>query len=167
MESICIDQVQERREKLISITESLDDYGFDWLVFGVAATGFFTGSYCLFVTNTVMSSIVFVYFSGSGGDESEGRHFKFWVNIITLLGAIIGQILFGVLADKLGRARFYGYELAIILVSTIGVSSTAYGIKSQRFGSSMSVEGWFYFWRLMMGIGIGAEYPLTSVLTAE
>lgn len=114
-----------------------------------------------------MSSIVFVYFSGESVGDGEARNFRFWVNIITLLGSIIGQIFFGVLADHLGRARFYGYELVIILVSTVGVSSTAYGIQSAKFGPSMSVEGWFYFWRLMMGIGIGAEYPLTAVLTAE
>jgi PHS family inorganic phosphate transporter-like MFS transporter len=90
--------------------------------------------------------------------------------MVTLIGSMLGQIIFGFAADKWGRARFYGYELAIILVSTIGVSMCSYGVlpaTESEFRSSMSVHGWFYFWRLVAGIGVGAEYPLTAVLAAE
>jgi PHS family inorganic phosphate transporter-like MFS transporter len=90
--------------------------------------------------------------------------------MVTLVGAIIGQVGFGFAADRWGRAKFYGYELAILLVSTIGVSMCSYGVlpaTKSEFRSSMSVHGWFYFWRTISGIGVGAEYPLTAVLTAE
>jgi PHS family inorganic phosphate transporter-like MFS transporter len=32
---------------------------------------------------------------------------------------------------------------------------------------SMSLVGWLIFWRLVMGIGIGADYPLSAVLCSE
>jgi PHS family inorganic phosphate transporter-like MFS transporter len=119
-----------------------------------------------------MSSIVFVYFPNDNPviQHDAASKFRFWVNMVTLIGSMLGQILFGFAADKWGRAKFYGYELAILLVSTIGVSMSSYGVlpaTQSEFRSSMSVHGWFYFWRLVAGIGVGAEYPLTAVLAAE
>jgi PHS family inorganic phosphate transporter-like MFS transporter len=119
-----------------------------------------------------MSSIVFVYFPShdSVTQHSGASKFRFWVNMVTLVGSMLGQIMFGFAADRWGRAKFYGYELAIILVSTVGVSMCSYGVlpaSEPEFRSSMSVHGWFYFWRLIAGIGVGAEYPLTAVLTSE
>jgi PHS family inorganic phosphate transporter-like MFS transporter len=115
---------------------------------------------------------VFVYFPSDDPTIEPGAasKFRFWVNMVTVVGAIIGQVGFGFAADAWGRAKFYGYELAILLVSTIGVSMCSYGVlpaTETEFRSSMSVLGWFYFWRTISGIGVGAEYPLTAVLTAE
>jgi PHS family inorganic phosphate transporter-like MFS transporter len=31
----------------------------------------------------------------------------------------------------------------------------------------MRVEGWIYFWRIVLGFGIGAEYPVTAIIAAE
>jgi PHS family inorganic phosphate transporter-like MFS transporter len=103
-----------------------------------------------------MSSIIYVYFSTDKTAES----FKFWANIVTLVGSIIGQIAFGIAADKWGRAKFYGYELAIILVSALGLSMCSSGIQPSTttdFSASMSFQSWFYFWRFVMGIGIGVS----------
>jgi PHS family inorganic phosphate transporter-like MFS transporter len=33
--------------------------------------------------------------------------------------------------------------------------------------NSMSVGGWLIAWRTIMGLGIGADYPLSAVITAE
>ena len=38
---------------------------------------------------------------------------------------------------------------------------------SDGFHGSMSLVGWLVFWRLVMGIGIGADYPLSAVLCSE
>lgn len=75
-----------------------------------------------------------------------------WINISTLIGSFLGQILFGFLADKYGRKRLYGLELVIVIFSTIGVAQSSDG-----YNGSMSVLGWLIPWRFFMGLGIGAE----------
>ena len=75
---------------------------------------------------------------------------------------MIGQLLFGYLADKYGRRKLYGLELIIVVVGTLGVAQCSSG-----YNGSMSIFGWLLFYRLLLGVGIGAEYPLSAIITAE
>ena len=75
---------------------------------------------------------------------------------------MFGQVLFGVLADKMGRKKMYGVELLLLICSTLGVVMSSSGVDN-----SMNVFGWIIFWRLAVGIGVGADYPLSAVITAE
>jgi PHS family inorganic phosphate transporter-like MFS transporter len=120
---------------------------FNWRVFAVAASGFFTDSYNLFATNVILPSIAFVYWQD---DTNAWR--ETLINGMTLSGSILGQILFGYLADRYGRTRLYGIELVIVIFSTIGVASSTSGV-----GKDMAVLGWLSSWRFLMGVGIGAE----------
>ena len=54
----------------------------------------------------------------------------------------------------------YGLELIIIIVATL-----AQALSSNS--PSMSVVGVIIFWRVLMGIGIGGDYPLSSIITSE
>ena len=81
---------------------------------------------------------------------------------MTLAGSMVGQVFFGWLGDRFGRTRLYGIELAIVIFSTIGVASASTG-----YLNDMSILGWLSVWRFVMGLGIGAEYPLSAVITAE
>jgi PHS family inorganic phosphate transporter-like MFS transporter len=134
----------------------IDLGNFNLRVWAVAASGFFTDSYNLFSTNVILPSLAFVYWTE---DVSTWRETV--INAMTLLGSIVGMILFGYLADKYGRTRLYGVELVIVIFSTIGVASCSTGFKD------MNVLGWISVWRFVMGVGIGAEYPLSAVITAE
>ncbi|KOS20815.1 Inorganic phosphate transporter PHO84 [Escovopsis weberi] len=83
------------------------------------------------------------------------------INLFTLFGSVVGQVLFGFLADRFGRTRLYGIELVLVIVSTIGLATSSFGY------GDMSFLGLFVWWRFVMGIGIGAEYPLSAVITSE
>ncbi|KAH0277092.1 MFS general substrate transporter, partial [Aureobasidium melanogenum] len=84
------------------------------------------------------------------------------INIATLGGSILGQLGFGLAGDWLGRRKAYGLELMITVAAALGSAMASNGVNG-----SMSLIGWLIFWRLIMGIGIGADYPLSAVLCSE
>lgn len=42
------------------------------------------------------------------------------LKISTPVGTLVGQLLFGWLADVFGRKKMYGFELMIIIIGTLG-----------------------------------------------
>lgn len=84
------------------------------------------------------------------------------INIATLTGTLVGQVLFGFLADKKGRKQMYGMELVLLIGATLGVVMSSTG-----HDGSMSIYAWLIWWRIIVGIGVGADYPLSAVITAE
>jgi len=73
---------------------------------------------------------------------------------------VLGQVGFGYLADVVGRKRMYGLELILIIFATL-----AQALSSDS--KAMSIVGLLIFWRVLMGIGIGGDYPLSSIITSE
>lgn len=141
--------LQDRRQ----LRYELDLNDWNLRIWGVAASGFLTDSYNLFSTNVILASLSYVYFP-------HDRWPGLLINLMTLFGSVLGQLSFGFLADWYGRTRLYGTELVVVIVSTIGVATSAYAY-------DMSFLGLFVWWRFVMGIGIGAEYPLSAVITSE
>src|SRR3989440_8729655 len=84
------------------------------------------------------------------------------INIATLAGILFGQVIFGVLADKNGRKKMYGIELVLIIVATLGVAMSSTGADN-----SMNVFAWLIWWRIVVGVGVGADYPLSAIITSE
>ena len=82
------------------------------------------------------------------------------IKVATSAGAVIGQVVFGYLADLLGRKKMYGIELIMIISATL-----AQALCSPS--KAVSFVGVFIFWRVATGIGIGGDYPLSAVITAE
>lgn len=89
------------------------------------------------------------------------------INVATLGGTIFGQLLLGFLADKLGRKKVYGWELLIVIVSSVGAAMASEGMSSTEGMSSMRITPWLVFFRFLTGVGVGAEYPTTAVITSE
>jgi len=99
-------------------------------------------SYNLFSTNVILASVAFVYYP-------DGRQWpSLLINLFTLLGSVLGQLLFGFLADWFGRTRLYGIELVLVIVSTIGVATSSHGYGDLEF------LGLFIWWRFVMGVGM-------------
>lgn len=84
------------------------------------------------------------------------------INIATLGGTLLGQVAFGFLADKNGRKKMYGVELVLLITATLGVVMSSTGVDG-----SMNVFAWLIWWRICVGIGVGADYPLSAVITSE
>src|SRR5438477_7781012 len=86
------------------------------------------------------ASLAFVYWPSDTVDAAAKR--ENYINLITLAGSAVGMLLFGFLADKLGRKKLYGVELVIVIFGTLGVVQCSAGYNQQ----SMDIEGWMMFW---------------------
>lgn len=54
----------------------------------------------------------------------------------------------------------YGLELIVIIFATL-----AHALTSNS--PSVNIVGVIIFWRVLMGVGIGGDYPLSSIITSE
>ena len=82
------------------------------------------------------------------------------IKVATSTGTVVGQVGFGILADIVGRKKMYGMELILIIFATLAQSLSAHS-------PACSIVGVIVFWRVLMGIGIGGDYPLSSIITSE
>ncbi|PQE15073.1 H+ symporter protein [Rutstroemia sp. NJR-2017a BVV2] len=125
----------------------------------VAGIGFFTDSYDIFAINLITSMLGMVFWQADNNGVIP-TNVNTAIKAATSGGAVIGQIAFGWLADWIGRRKMYGVELAIIVLATFAQS---------LIGPSQAVSftGLLVFWRVVMGIGIGGDYPLSAVITSE
>jgi MFS transporter, PHS family, inorganic phosphate transporter len=111
----------------------------------------------IFAITTVYPMLAYIYQK----DITDGYK-EAVLNIAILSGSMIGQVVFGIWADVVGRRKVYGMELVITIGATICVAMSARGEQQ-----SMDIFGWLFFWKLVMGIGVGVEYPLSAVITSE
>jgi len=74
----------------------------------------------------------------------------------------VGQLLLGALADKLGRRRLFFVSGGLTLVGSLGCAC------AWDFGRSHTgVWALLVFWRFVLGVGVGGEYPLSAAHTSE
>ena len=110
----------------------------------------------IFAVNMVASMLGLVYWDSGLIPVSADTAIK----VATSAGTVLGQLAFGWLADVVGRKKIYGLELIVIIVATLAQSLSS-------ASSSMNIVGVLIFWRIIMGIGIGGDYPLSSIITSE
>ncbi|EWY84203.1 hypothetical protein FOYG_13967 [Fusarium oxysporum NRRL 32931] len=157
-----IDYSTREREK--QITKIVDDGGFKIRIFFVAASGFLASSYSLFSVDILSIALFYVYPPCNRLGQDPGLI----IDELTLTGTILGMLLMGHLADRSGRKKWYGAELTILIVATIGMVQASEGYTAVKITrSSMNIYSWIAWWRFLLGFGIGAEYPLSSIITAE
>ena len=148
--------VNELRRRAL---EEVDKAPFGWRHFRiilVAGSGFFTDAYDLFSANFITTLIGYSFFPHGTIPASLDTAIK----LATAAGAVIGQFLFGWLADHIGRKRMYGIELVFMIIGAIGQAISG-------SGPGVEVVGAIIFWRVLMGVGVGGDYPLSSVITSE
>ncbi|KAG8963046.1 Inorganic phosphate transporter pho84 [Tulasnella sp. 419] len=122
----------------------------------IAGVGFFTDAYDIFAINMCAAMIGQIY--SKGGTLTPNQ--ELGLKVATPVGTLVGQLLFGWLADVVGRKKMYGVELMLILVATFGQAIAGRGPGANIFGVLI-------VWRFLMGIGIGGDYPLSAIITSE
>jgi MFS transporter, PHS family, inorganic phosphate transporter len=119
---------------------------FQWKIMFVSGMGFFTDAYDLFVIGIVVA-LIKPEWGLSTGQVS-------LLNSVTLAASAVGAIIFGRIADILGRKRIYGYEVLIL----------ALGALASALAPSF---WWLLVFRAVLGIGIGGDYPVSATIMSE
>ncbi|KAL8414720.1 hypothetical protein RB594_005797 [Gaeumannomyces avenae] len=112
------------------------------------------------------------YLYGPGSRDSDGgalpKDADLVLNMVTLGGTIVGMIGFGHVADRLSRSALYGFELLIVLAAIGGAAFSSRSYVDPISGSSsMGIYASLIWWRATLGLGIGAEYPMSAVIASE
>ena len=117
--------------------------------------GFFTDAYDLFVISLVLPILVELHPSGAIGKTELAL-----LGAAALMGAAVGQVLFGWLGDRLGRRRVYGFTLTLMAIGAVGsaLSGPALGL------TTITV---LILWRFLLGVGVGGDYPLSATIMSE
>jgi len=119
---------------------------FQWKILFVSGMGFFTDAYDLFVIG-----IVVVLLKPEWGLSTTQVSL---LNSVTLAASAVGAIVFGRIADILGRKKIYGYEVLILAVGALA--------------SAFAPNFWFLLvCRAVLGIGIGGDYPVSATIMSE
>ncbi|GJE93814.1 phosphate permease [Phanerochaete sordida] len=157
-------------QRRLDALREIDDKAFSWFhtkVCLIAGVGFFADAYDIFAITLTAVILDFVY---SSIYDDQARVLTIYTDISSSnmlkiaspVGTFVGQLLFGFVADKVGRKRIYGIELIIITIGTFGQALCANGPKG-----TMSIYTSLFIWRLILGIGIGGDYPLSAVFPSE
>ncbi|KAK3386805.1 major facilitator superfamily domain-containing protein [Podospora didyma] len=158
--------LQNNALRTAQMIKIIDAGGFRWRLLAVGASGFFATSYG-FITNSVIKPALYYLYPPCGRLDNAGMV----LDELTLVAMVIGMLAAGHLADRWGRKKLYGFELTILIIATLGVVQASEGFRSQYADGSyeytMDIYSWIAWWRMLLGLGIGAEYPIVSIITAE
>lgn len=156
--------IQDPNERRRLALAEIDKAPFGWYhvrAIVVAGVGFFMDSYDIFAINLVTAMLGVVYWQGAASSPGHiPSSSDTAIKVATSGGTVLGQVGFGWLAVMVGRKRMYGLELILIIFATL-----AQALSSSS--AAISIVGLIIFWRVMMGIGIGGDYPLSSIITSE
>lgn len=112
----------------------------------ISGMGFFTDAYDLFIIGVVMSLVKPIWHIGKFEESL--------VDSTALLASAFGALLFGRVADMLGRKRIYGFEVLVLAAGAIACA----------FAPNI---WWLIGLRFVLGLGIGGDYPVSATIMSE
>ncbi len=108
---------------------------FQWKIMFVSGMGFFTDVYDLFVIGIVVALIKPQWNLPTTQVSM--------LNSVTLAASAVGALVFGRIADIVGRKRIYGYEVLILafgaLASALAPASPSSSSAARSWGSASAV----------------------------
>ncbi|KAG6374311.1 major facilitator superfamily domain-containing protein [Boletus reticuloceps] len=149
--------LNERRRAALA---EIDNAPFSWFhvkVCLVAGVGFFTDAYDIFAISIAATMLNYVY---GGKTVTLSTWQSTGIKVATPVGNLFGQLIFGWLADVVGRKRMYGIELMIMIIATFGQALSGQA-------PAVGIVGVLIVWRFIMGVGIGGDYPLSAIISSE
>jgi PHS family inorganic phosphate transporter-like MFS transporter len=117
-----------------------------WKIMFISGMGFFTDAYDLFIIGVVMTLIKPLWHVRPLEESL--------VESTALLASALGALLFGRVADMVGRKRIYGFEVLVL----------AAGALACAFSPNIL---WLIGLRFILGIGIGGDYPVSATIMSE
>ncbi len=120
--------------------------GFHWRTMITSGMGFFTDAYDLFIIGVVLAVLTPLWHLNSLEISLLGS--------TSLIAAALGALIFGRLADKLGRKFIYGCELIVLAIGAI----------ASAFSPNVI---FLLIFRFILGLGIGGDYPVSATLMSE
>lgn len=139
------DAVAEAQSVLAALDNSSLS-GFHWKAMITSGMGFFTDAYDLFIIGVVLAVLTPLWHLS-----------KLEISLLgstSLIAAALGSVIFGRLADYVGRRSIYGYTLIVLAVGAI----------ASAFSPNVV---WLLIFRFILGLGIGGDYPLSATLMSE
>ncbi len=133
-------------EAILARLDASSVSGFHVKALLTSGMGFFTDAYDLFIIGVALAVLTPIWHLTSLEISLLGS--------TSLIAAAIGAIIFGRLADRLGRKFVYGYELIVLALGAIA--------------SALSPNVIFLLiFRFILGLGIGGDYPVSATLMSE
>ena len=120
--------------------------GHHWKIMFIPGMGFFTDAYDLFIIGVVMTLLKPLWHVRPLEESL--------VESTALLAAALGALLFGRVADMLGRKRIYGFEVLVLAAGAIACA----------FAPNIL---WLIGLRFILGVGIGGDYPVSATIISE
>ncbi len=121
-----------------------------WLLSTIASMGVFLDGYDLSV---ISFSVILIAQTFKFTERSNPLIYGLVLSS-ALIGMALGGFSFGYFSDKVGRKAVFAIDLVFFIVFA-GLSSLATSVY------------WLIVARLLMGVGIGADYPISSSLISE
>ncbi|GCE05785.1 MFS transporter [Dictyobacter aurantiacus] len=149
VEDKSLDTHSTNRAHSHAVLEQLDNStlsGFHLKAMITSGMGFFTDAYDLFIIGVALSILTPLWHLNT-----------FEVSLIgstSLIAAALGSIIFGRIADFVGRKAIYGFTLIVLAAGAIASALAPNLICLLIF-------------RFILGLGIGGDYPLSATLMSE
>lgn len=125
----------------------------------ISAVSNLSTAYNLVVINIVHVIVQFQY--GGGPDACTVEVDS--ASTSCLVGAIVGQLTFGYIGDRLGRPRALQLTMAL---SILGALASAFAVPMSE-ADPCSIFTFLTITRFFLGVGVGGVYPLSATIASE
>eukprot|EP01039_Chlorochromonas_danica_P001339 gene1339-1461_t len=120
----------------------------------ISGAGFLADAYDLFVINVAVDLM-----GKNSYHEELTNNMKSNIKTMALVGAVVGQLGFGAVADLIGRKRVFVMTCVLVIIGAI--------LSAVAVDNEFGIYRQLCIFRFILGVGVGGEYPLSASITSE